>query len=302
MARANIRQIEAFNAVMKVGSVTGAAATLYVSQPAVTRLLKAFEESCGFPLFERRPGRLTPTREARQLFTETATLETGLVRVQRAARAIRDRERGEISVVAFPAIAMQLVPRVLARLFADRHDVRITLLTRTSVSVEDVILSRMADFGLSLLPAPSAALNSVAVREISFICALPSDHRLAGEKSIALADLRNERIISLGRDDLSYGATAAAFERDGVPLRPVAEVQMAEAANALVAEGYGVALLPSLMQAGPYDPDVVHRPLADPIRMKVWLISRSDVRLPRVGEEALEKILEALDALDAVTV
>jgi DNA-binding transcriptional LysR family regulator len=64
MAKANIRQIEAFNAVMKVGSVTKAAETLFVSQPAVTKLLKSFEESCGFDLFSRSTGRLVPTPEA----------------------------------------------------------------------------------------------------------------------------------------------------------------------------------------------------------------------------------------------
>jgi len=151
MARSNIRQIEAFNAVMKAGSVTGAAATLYVSQPAVTRLLKAFEDACGFPLFERRPGRLTPTAEARQLFTETESLESGLLRVRRAAEAIRNRERGEISVVAFAAIAMQLIPRVMAATLKGREDVRVTLLARTSRMVEDTMLARMAKEGRKLI-------------------------------------------------------------------------------------------------------------------------------------------------------
>ncbi|WP_170134977.1 LysR substrate-binding domain-containing protein [Acuticoccus kandeliae] len=299
MAKANIRQIEAFNAVMKVGSVTGAAAALFVSQPAVTRLLQAFEEACGFPLFERRPGRLTPTPEARQLFTETETLEVGLSRVRRVSEAIRNRERGEVSVVAFPAIAMQLVPRVLSAAFAPRPEIRLTLLARTSRSVEDAMLARMADFGLSLLPAASSTLASRALREFPMVCAVPRGNRLASAQEVTLDDLTRERFISLGRDDFSYGVTAEAFERAGVPLRPVAEVQMAEAANALAASGYGLALVPKLLLIGPQDPDVVHIPLATPIRMTMWLITPLDTKLSVLAEEALDHILEAVDELSA---
>ncbi|WP_420393962.1 LysR family transcriptional regulator [Acuticoccus sp.] len=74
MARANIRQIEAFNAVMKSGSVTGAAVTLFLGQPAVTQLLKAVDDACGFALFERRSGRSWATRGAPAL-RETESLE-----------------------------------------------------------------------------------------------------------------------------------------------------------------------------------------------------------------------------------
>ena len=61
MPQPNMRQLSAFNAVMKAGSVTEAAERLFVTQPAVTKLLKGFEDSCGFSLFHRGQGRLKPT-------------------------------------------------------------------------------------------------------------------------------------------------------------------------------------------------------------------------------------------------
>ncbi|WP_161556116.1 helix-turn-helix domain-containing protein [Mangrovicoccus ximenensis] len=65
MARANMRQIEAFNAVMKCGSVTRAAETLFISQPAVTKLIRGFEDSCGFALFDgRADGCIRPPRRS----------------------------------------------------------------------------------------------------------------------------------------------------------------------------------------------------------------------------------------------
>ena len=61
------RMMEAFNAVMEAGSVSAAARYLGVSQPAVSRLLKQFEEELGFSLFHRAKGKLTPTPEAHRL-------------------------------------------------------------------------------------------------------------------------------------------------------------------------------------------------------------------------------------------
>ena len=94
MARANMRQIEAFNAVIKCGSVTRAAESLFISQPAVTKLIRGFEDSCGFALFKRAGGRLHPTSEAQRLYLETEKLLTGVARVENIARSIRELERG----------------------------------------------------------------------------------------------------------------------------------------------------------------------------------------------------------------
>lgn len=273
MSRPNVRQIEAFNAVMKGGSVTKAAEALFISQPAVSKLIHAFEQSCGFKLFSRTTGRLLPTPEARQLFVETQRLEIGVARVRKTADAIRNLERGEISVAAFPALGMQLLPRVAARFLDSTPEVRISLFTRTSKSIEDSIVTRAADFGVSLVPSENPAVRCEAFCEISMVCVLPATHRLAGRQIIHLSDLANESFVALGRDDLSSPAVDAALQVAGVGVRIMAEVQMAQAAAAMVSAGYGLSIVPTLIAVGSHDPAIVFRPLAKPITMKIWLIT-----------------------------
>ncbi|WBU56292.1 LysR family transcriptional regulator [Paracoccus sediminicola] len=115
MARPNIRQIEAFNAVMKGGSISKAAETLFVSQPAVSKMIRAFEDACGFKLFVRASSRIRPTAEARRLFMETEKLQAGVARVENTAKAIRGLERGDLAVVAFPALSFRVLPRAAAQ-------------------------------------------------------------------------------------------------------------------------------------------------------------------------------------------
>ena len=58
------RQLEVFTAVMRVGTVTGAAQSLNISQPALSQILLHCEDELGFKLFDREKGRLRPTAEA----------------------------------------------------------------------------------------------------------------------------------------------------------------------------------------------------------------------------------------------
>ena len=297
MPKANYRQIEAFNALMKSGSVTRAAELMFVSQPAVTKLLQAFEDDCGFALFDRATRRLQPTPEARQLFRETEKLETGVLRVRKVARAISKLERGEVSAVTFPGLSMQIMPRIAARRLRDAPDVRISLHMRTSRSIEDAMVTQVADFGISLLPTAHSSLHCESFARIAMVCALPRGHRLAERASVSLEDLVDERFVALGRDDLSFPIISESFQQAGIAMRPVAEVQMADAACAMVAAGHGVSIVPVLAMAGPRDPDLVFRALDQPLAMTAWKITSALGRLSQLAELLLDDLRRSLAEL-----
>ena len=75
------RQIEAFRAVMLTGSITSASEALFVTQPAVSRLIRSLEESTGLTLFERRGNHVVPTAEATALLEEVERSFVGLARI-----------------------------------------------------------------------------------------------------------------------------------------------------------------------------------------------------------------------------
>jgi DNA-binding transcriptional LysR family regulator len=273
MPKTNIRQIEAFNSVVQSGSVTKAADGLAVSQPAVTRLIQSFEESCRFQLFNRETGRLVPTAEAMMLYEETSRLADNVARIERVAQSIRNLERGHVTIAAFPGISAQLIPRAIAP-FLEKSGEKptFTLHTRSSDGLEAAMLSRTADFAVSMLPTEHSALFCEPFVPINLICAISRNHPLAERAMIPLEDLSSVPLISLGRNDLSFSVIQAAFARRGLIFRSVAEVQMSESACAIVSASNGVALVTTLSTLSPPDPNFVFRPLAEPIEMMLWLV------------------------------
>jgi DNA-binding transcriptional LysR family regulator len=88
-----IYQLKAFIAVARSGHLTRAAEGLHLSQPAVSKQIRALEETLGVTLFDRLPGGMQLTRAGRELLgAAEATLEQALKLVEQAKSW-----RGEVS-------------------------------------------------------------------------------------------------------------------------------------------------------------------------------------------------------------
>ena len=123
----NLRQIEAFKAVIESGTVTQAAERLAISQPAVSKLLQSFERGSGLTLFTREKGRLSPTTEARLLYEEVERIFQGAGRVRQAADEIRSLKRGLLSIGVMPALSVGFAQEILARLHVSQPGVSVNL-------------------------------------------------------------------------------------------------------------------------------------------------------------------------------
>ena len=88
-----LRQLEAFRALMDVGSVTRGAQLLGVSQPTMSRLLADMEAETGLVLFERSGRGLQPTPEALAFDQEVERAFAGLAQLEAVARSMRGASR-----------------------------------------------------------------------------------------------------------------------------------------------------------------------------------------------------------------
>jgi DNA-binding transcriptional LysR family regulator len=121
----NLRQIEAFRAVMLTGSVVAAARLMSVTQPGVSRTIGLMELRLGYPLFERKGRRLVPTPEAEALYREVEHLYGSIERIGQVAQDIRFQRAGALRIATLPALAQWLVPRGITRFLSTRPNVTV---------------------------------------------------------------------------------------------------------------------------------------------------------------------------------
>ncbi|MGI9425674.1 MAG: LysR family transcriptional regulator, partial [Hyphomicrobiaceae bacterium] len=79
----NLNRLRVFRHVYETTSVSEAARALNLTQPPVTRMLRAYEEDVGFKLFTRGRGRLVPTPEADLLYRDVVAVFDGLDALER---------------------------------------------------------------------------------------------------------------------------------------------------------------------------------------------------------------------------
>lgn len=288
----NIRQLEAFHAVMETGSVTLAGERLGISQPAVSKLLKAFGDSCGFRLFTRSGGRMLPTSDAQLLASEVSRLFSGTDRIQKLAHAVRDREWGEVTIAAPSAFSARFLALALGPMMARQSTMHIAISSQPSPRVAELVEGQQIDIGLTVQPFEHSNVRSELVMRFAMVCVMPANHRLAGQRLIRVEDLKNEPFIGLMRDDCSIMTIDRAFQLRGIQKRAIVEVPMSETICDFVAGGAGVSIVPPFVGLGYGEDKLIRRPIVPLTTMSVWVLLPA-LRPPSLATERIVEVLRS---------
>lgn len=292
----NLKQLEAFKAIMATGSTIGAATRMGLSQSAVSRLLSQFEEALGFALFLRRKGRLTATPEAEELLHEVDTLVDNMQRVERLAGELRlGRSARSLLRVAVPtSMAQHLLPRIIAEFLRDREDTVVELLTGSYDALERAVLDRSADFAFVRLPTEQQDFDIIPVLETEGVCVMPRGHALCDKEVITPEDLRDTPLVLLGRQRNLRNELDQVFRAAHITPNVRVEVHAVSGACALVAEGIGVSIINGLLASDFSYLPIERRPFRPVLPYAFGLAWRNDVPRSRVASAFAELLRQRL--------
>lgn len=242
MARINLRQIEAFRALMLTGGVTAAAGLMGVTQPAVSRLLRDLQDSLDIRLFEKRGTGLVPTAAGTALYTEVERSFLGLDRIAAAAEEIRSRRTGMLRIAALPALSNGFLPRFAGGFLKDRPALNLSFYGVISPLVIDWVLNAQCDLGFAETPLAHAGLQTIRMPPVARVAVLPEGHRLCAKATLRPRDFEGETFISLTPGSSSRHLIDAVFARHGVERKLRVETSLSEIMCGMVSSGLGVAI------------------------------------------------------------
>jgi DNA-binding transcriptional LysR family regulator len=197
--RVELKQLRHFVAVAEEGGISAAARRLGLTQPALSRQIKALEEDLGVTLLDRgaRSFSLTPAADAlladaRKLL-EFCDAMTARVRAIDAGLPLR--------IGYSPSLAGDFLPHAI-ECFTQLHPgVRVSLHDASSLEMQQALLAGKLDL---MVTVPNGAADAIAwttLRECGWRLALSPRHRLAAAKTITPEDLRNEGLLLYDRTE-----------------------------------------------------------------------------------------------------
>jgi DNA-binding transcriptional LysR family regulator len=200
---------QTFLAVVRAGSLSGAARALGATQPTVGRQVAALEKSLQVSLFTRSREGLTPTATALQLVGRAEAMAAAAADAERHASADAAEESGTVRITASEIVGAELLPPVLAQLQAD-HPRLVLELVLTNRN-ED-LLRGDADIAVRMVQPTQKDL--VARRLGTITVGLYAHRRYLKGRKIprSIEDLRSHALIGFDRDR-SY---LTALERSGI--------------------------------------------------------------------------------------
>lgn len=240
----NLLYLKYFYEVARAGSVTEGARRLRVSQPAISKMIRALEDDLGARLLERRPRGVRLTHEgaiaferAGRIFAETKSLKEDLSQVAPALK-------GAWTLGASDTLALHVLPRPLAALKRAHPALHVAMFAGTSGHIKEELLKDRCDLGLFFTaPSVNEPFDATPVFETEFWIVAPPAFAKKGRR-LAMKDLKGLPRVESRHSDYSGGFPAHFHSaRLGLTDAPFLEVNNHEIKKKLALQGVGYALL-----------------------------------------------------------
>lgn len=244
--RDRLRQLQAFCEVAKLGTMTGAAERLHISQPAVSLHIRELEHELGVALFERNGPRIALSPAGVRFFEFAASLVEATDGLDREfAVALDDLEPGELRVASGDAGASYVLPRAFRRLLEDCPGTRVHLRCCLLAEALGLLLDDEVELVLSAEERVSQEFEYRPALSYALVLIASPGHPLAGRESVIPEEIAACPVIVPEFGTYSMQSGESPLRRLGIEANAAIEVDGWDAVEEFVAAGLGVAFFPS---------------------------------------------------------
>jgi DNA-binding transcriptional LysR family regulator len=290
--------LQAFLAVLDSGSFHRAAGQLNMSQPSVSRRIKALETALGVALLERTTRRVKPTSIGRAL---DPMLRRLVCEFENCVFSLGDfgvRHPGEVAIASIATAASCFLPRVLKKFTALHPDIRFRILDSSAEEGLECVARGEAEFGINFLGASRSDLKFTPLIDDHFVVACRSDHEFASRKFVNWSDLVGQSLIISQRSG-NRALIDQALSKSNLRLNWSFEVVHISTSFGLVEAGVGISILPRLALPLADERPIAAVPVRDPVvHRTVGIVERRTGQFSSVATAFRRMLVEEAKLLD----
>jgi DNA-binding transcriptional LysR family regulator len=195
-----LRHLRYFVVVAEELNFSRAATRLHMAQPPLSVAIRQLEEELGTELFVRTSREVRLTDAGRALLDGARRTLSEADRAVATARRTGAGQLGQLRLAFSWSARFDTLP-MLGRAFRAEHP-EIELLSQEMWNAQMIpaLLDRTIDVAISLCPELSSGIHAEPIRSEAVIALLAESHPMAGQRSIKLSELADERFLFFPRE------------------------------------------------------------------------------------------------------
>src|SRR5262245_51724190 len=298
--RPTLHALAIFNAVIEHGTMTAAAETEGISQPAISTQIKVLERYYGAPLLQRTGRGVAPTATG-EIVADYARRTLALV--DELGSAVSDLEglrTGRLVIGASSTAGEQFLPAHLGHFHAAFPGIALEVRIGNSGEIMAAVVARALDFAFVGRPPEDDELVAAPVFADEVVAFVAPGHPLAGGESVTPETLSGRQFVLREHGSATRDLALRCLAANGCEPGHVIELGSNEAVKRAVEAGLGIGLLSThSIGAERLAGLLTDLPLSGwQCGRSFWLIRRRDRVLTRAEEAFLALLPRTGDALD----
>lgn len=240
--RVTLRQLGTFEALARLKSFSAAANEMHVSQPTVSKQIKALHEEIGLPLVEQIGKKVSLTEAGQELYATCAEWLDTWGRFEQTIANLKGMKQGRLKIAAVTT-TNYFMPRLLGPFYSQFPNIDVSL----EVVNRDRLLERLArnedDLYIMGVPPEEIDVEAEPFLDNPLVVLAPASHPLAKKKRIPFKRLGQEQFLLREQGSGTRITIERLFAERNTPLNILMELGSNEAIKQAVAGGLGLALL-----------------------------------------------------------
>lgn len=289
----DLRQLNAFLAVVEHGGFTAAARATHTVQSNISTHVARLERELATTLIDRATGR--PTQEGEAVVSRARRIQAELSALEADVASLQGTPRGTVRWGVIGTTARWLTPHLVDELAHTADQIKLIVADGTTTSLVLRLLEGELDLAVVGLPVEDPDVRTVPLFDEEYVVVAPDDHPLAKLETATVADLaRYELLLAAPRTPIRRELDEV-FAAAGVRVQPKVEIDGLRLLASLAFAGFGAGIVPASAAPGWVGGAWTRIPVEGLGRRRVGLATRRR-GMPSMAAQTVEATLKRVIA------